>query len=153
MATGPSATPPGPSNASTSSQNPLNVVLQAITEMRSTQTETTARLEQNMEDKLAQFRKELVEKQEASCERLERKMKSGAKEAYTFKRTSYEQQHKFNNEVREKIDGAVESLEESADSADPTSSLERAKRSLTEGKELIAGRQKLLKIAGRSEGE
>ena len=38
------------------------------------------------------------------------------------------------------------------DSVDPTSSLERAKQLLTEGKELIAGGQKLLKIADRSEG-
>ena len=71
----------------------------------------------------------------------------GRKDSYRFKRKANEAQHKFNEEV----EGALEEAEDALQRAGPSEVVEKAKNALKDGKELIARRQKLLKLANRSE--
>ena len=65
-------------------------------------------------------------------------------ERYQFKRKGNELQHVFNEEVKEAIDGALPPLD-SPDTA------ERAKQLLRKGSDMLCERQKLIKIADRSD--
>ncbi len=141
--------------------DPLATVLQALNDIRSSQAATSARMERTMDERLTELRREIVETQDAVCNRFEKKLKSG-KDKYAFKKKSYEAQHNFNEEVDDSISKAIGALSRaggedgstSASASGPTaeSQIEKAKRALTEGKELIAKRQKLLKIADRADG-
>ena len=132
---------------------PWDIVIRAVNDIKTSQQQVAAR----MEERMASMKKELTEQRD----RLE-KLKSG--KDYQFKRKSYEAQHDFNKEVVEKMDAVVQLVETMAaagpstsgsgdDSAEPelSTNLDKAKRALKEGKELVGRRQKLLKIADRSE--
>eukprot|EP00731_Ephydatia_muelleri_P014014 Em0007g1324a len=80
--------------------------------------------------------------------------RSSRRDPYTFKRKGNENQHAFNDDVEDKLVqvqahlGRVEAGEEGTRSA---SALAKAKEAVKEGRQLIARRQKLLKLADRSE--
>ena len=92
---------------------------------------------------------EEIKKLRESHEEMARKVgrSGGRKDSYRFKRKANEAQHKFNEEV----EGALEEAEDALQRAGPSEVIEKAKNALKDGKELIARRQKLLKLADRSE--
>ena len=89
------------------------------------------------------MKRELSDEREASNERLVKRIKLD--KGPTFKKKSNEKQFHFNEEVREKLATASASLA----SAPP--SVEKAKEALKEGEALINARQKVIRIADRSE--
>ena len=99
-------------------------------------------MEKSFEEKLEDLRRELSEKQEKACDKLSQKMKE--KEKYQFKRKGNELQHTFNEGVKEAIDEALPLL-------DNPETAERAKQLLKKGSDMIRERQKLIKIADRSD--
>ena len=104
--------------------------------------ETQAKLD----DKLAEFKSEIRESQEKAATSAVRK----AREPPTFRKKAHQEQHKFN----EKIDEAMERAETELDampSSSSTAALDRAKEALAEGRKQLAERQKLIKIADRSD--
>ena len=104
--------------------------------------ETQAKLD----DRLAEFKSEIRESQEKAATSAVRK----AREPPTFRKKAHQEQHKFN----EKIDEAMERAETELDampSSSSTAALDRAKEALAEGRKQLAERQKLIKIADRSD--
>ena len=88
--------------------------------------------------------------QEETSRKLAR---SGRKESYSFKRKANEIRHRFNEEVADKLEEAgtvVDKVEPAAKGLTKVV-LEKIKDALAEGRQLIAHRQQLLKLADRSE--
>ena len=90
----------------------------------------------------------------AGQEETSRKLaRSGRKASYTFKRKANEIQHRFNGDMADKLNEA----EAAVAKVEPTAEgrikevLGKIKEALAEGRQLIAHRQKLLKLADRSE--
>ena len=87
--------------------------------------------------------------QEEAAERSERRAR---KESYTFKRKENELQFQFNDRVADKVVAAVVAIGK----AEPASGnskalLDRAEKELKEGMNLLIHRQKVIKLADRSE--
>ena len=101
-------------------------------------------------EEVRQLREEVKTGQEETSRKLAR---SGRKESYSFKRKANEMQHRFNEEVADKLEeaGAVVDKVEPAAEGRTKVALEKIKDALAEGRQLIAHRQKLLKLADRSE--
>eukprot|EP00731_Ephydatia_muelleri_P023446 Em0015g1029a len=101
-------------------------------------------------EEVRQLREEVKTGQEETSRKLAR---SGRKESYSFKRKANEIQHRFNEEVADKLEeaGAVVDKVEPAAEGRTKVALEKIKDALAEGRQLIAHRQKLLKLADRSE--
>ena len=95
-------------------------------------------IQSNMETK-----RELSAEREAANDRLVKKMQFT--KGIEFKRKGNERQYVFNEGVRDKIESATKAL-----SATPPV-VEKAMESLKEGEKLITARQKLIRIADRSE--
>ena len=95
------------------------------------------------------LREEVKTGQEDTARKLAR---SGKKDPYTFKRKANEMQHRFNEDVAERVEEAEAALDRVGTSSErDKEAVERVKEVLKEGKQLIAHRQKLLKLADRSE--
>ena len=90
----------------------------------------------------------------AGQEETSRKLaRSGRKASYTFKRKANEIQHRFNGDMADKLneaEAAVAKVEPTAEGR-MKEVLGKIKEALAEGRQLIAHRQKLLKLADRSE--
>ena len=97
----------------------------------------------DIKEQMSTWRKELSDEREAADERLVKKMRLD--KGITFKRKSNEKQHQFNESVLDKVEAAHKSL-----SSTPLA-VEKAKEALGEGEQLIKNRQKLIRIADRSE--
>ena len=93
-------------------------------------------------DKMGQLKRELTQEQEEANDRLAKRMRL---ERPTFKKKTHEKQHHFNEEVRAKVAEASDAL------AQTPAAVEKAKSLLEEGEKLILDRQKLIRIADRSE--
>ena len=90
--------------------------------------------------------KSFGEKQSAISENQISRLRPSALGQYQFKRKSCEEQFHFNSSVEDKfsdIDCSLSSLN--------VESVERAKKSVAEGKSIIQQRQKMLKLADSSE--
>ncbi len=85
-------------------------------------------------EKLDNLRCELLGKQEAACGQLSKKIKRG--KAYEFRRKGNEVQY---NCVIDKLDGMTCVLEKASDRDQPEA-VERAKKTLVKGKDLLQGR-------------
>lgn len=96
-----------------------------------------------VQGQLASMKEEISQGRVEADERLVKRLKLDKKT--NFKRKGNELQHAFNEEVRDKLRVAGSSIEGSA------RDIERAKKVLEEGEALINERQKLIKIADRSE--
>ena len=96
-------------------------------------------IQSNMET----MKRELSAEREAADDRLVKRMR--LTKGVEFKRKGNEKQHNFNEGVRDKIESATKAL-----SATPPA-VEKAMESLKEGEKLITARQKLIRIADRSE--
>lgn len=97
----------------------------------------------SVQSQMAQMKRELSEDREAADERLIKKMRLD--KGLQFKKKSNEKQHQFNETVQDKLESAQKSL-----SSTPPA-IERAREALKEGELLIKDRQKLIRIADRSE--
>ena len=96
-----------------------------------------------LQKQMSSMKRELSDEREASNERLVKRIKLD--KAPVFKKKSNEKQFHFNEEVREKLSAASASL------ATAPLSIEKAKEALKEGEALISARQKVIRIADRSE--
>ena len=96
-----------------------------------------------IEEHMKTMKRELADEREAADERLVKKMRLD--KGVTFKKKGNEKQHQFNERVKDKIEAANRCL-----SAIPPA-VEKAKEALQEGEQLITARQKLIRIADRSE--
>ena len=100
-------------------------------------------LMEGIQDNMSNMKRELSEDREAADDRLVKKMR--LTKGVEFKRKGNEKQHVFNEAVRDKFECASKAL-----SATPPA-VEKAREALKEGEELITARQKLIRIADRSE--
>lgn len=96
-----------------------------------------------IEDQMKSMKRELCDEREAADERLVKKMRLD--KGVTFKKKGNEKQHQFNEKVKDKMEAATRCL-----SSTPPA-IEKAKEALQEGEQLITARQKLIRIADRSE--
>lgn len=92
----------------------------------------------------ASLKRDLAQDREEACEQLAKKFKEDTKKP-SFKMKSHEKQFEFNLQLKEKFETAA-----AAANATPPA-LEKVKQALKEGEALINERQKLIKIADRSE--
>ena len=92
---------------------------------------------------MSAIKRDPTEERDAADERLVKKMRYD--KGVQFKRKANEKQHRFNEEVQDKIEAAQRNL-----SSTPPA-VERAKEALKEGEELLKNRQKVIRIADRSE--
>ena len=96
-----------------------------------------------IQSNMSKMKRELSEDREAADDRLVKKMR--LTKGVEFKRKGNEKQHIFNEGVRDKFECAAKAL-----SATPPA-VEKAREALKEGEDLITARQKLIRIADRSE--
>ena len=96
-------------------------------------------IQRNMES----MKRELSSEREAADDRLLKKMR--LTKGIEFKRKGNEKQHVFNEEVKDKIESATKAL------CSTPPAVDRAKEALKEGEKLLTARQKLIRIADRSE--
>ena len=96
-----------------------------------------------IEDQMKSMKQEFCEEREATDERLVKKMRLD--KGVTFKKKGNENQHQFNEKVKDKIEAVARCL-----SSTPPA-IEMAKEALQEGEQLITARQKLIRIADQSE--
>ena len=100
-------------------------------------------LESKVDERITSMKRELTQEREQADERLVKRMKM--EKAPTFKRKSHEVQYTFNEEVKAKFDSVKAALHETPPA------VERAKFAIQEGEKLINDRQKLIRMADRSE--
>ena len=96
-----------------------------------------------MQNQMVAMKRELTQERSEANEQLVKKLKMDKKPS--FKKKAHEKQFDFNEEVKDKLEEASTAL-----NADPPA-VEKAKKALKEGEVLIGQRQKLIKIADRSE--
>ena len=135
---GPTARP-GRSQTHQESQGALAAVLTAVRESSAKQAEGLTRLEERL--------KNLEAKQETSCERLAKKIRK--EKPYSFKRKGHEGQHDFNEKVKETLETVAEALSE--ETVRDLDKVTATKKAIDEGIEMLERRQKLIKLADRSE--
>ena len=97
-----------------------------------------------IQDQMSSFKRELAKDRAEATDEIVKKMKLEKK--VTFKKKTHEKQHDFNEEVCHKISVAQRSLDSAT-----TPDVEKAMEALKEGEKLISARQKLIKVADRSE--
>ena len=76
--------------------------------------------------------------------------RSSRRDPYTFKRKGNENQHAFNDDVEDKlvqVQAHLGRVEAGAEGTRSANALAKAKEAVKEGRQLIARRQKLLKLA------
>ena len=98
---------------------------------------------EGVQEQIHTMKRELSTEREAADERLAKKIRLDR--GMVFKKKTHEKQFCFNEDVREKISSAANSL----DTMPPA--VERAKEALKEGERLLVARQKAIRIADRSE--
>ena len=100
-----------------------------------------------MDTKLAEFQNQVCRSQDEAAAKAVKKSRS-AEAPYQYKKKGNEAQAKFNSEVEDAVQEAMDELE---GEPRPSQSVERAKAALEKGAKRIAERQKLIKLADRSD--
>ena len=100
-----------------------------------------------MDTKLAEFQNQVCRSQDEAAAKAVKKSRS-AEAPYQYKKKGNEAQAKFNAEVEDAVQEAMDELE---GESRPSQSVERAKAALEKGAKKIAERQKLIKLADRSD--
>ena len=98
---------------------------------------------EGIQSQMQAMKRELSEDRDAADERLVKKIRMD--KGLQFKRKSHEKQHNFNEQVLDKIEAAQKSLSSTPPAVD------KAKEALKKGEKAIVSRQKLIRIADRSE--
>ena len=97
------------------------------------------------------LRREMRESQEEAAAKLEHMKRE---KPLTFNKKTHEVQHSFNQSVEDRLKDAESCLEKAArllEDGPAKEAVVRAQKDLTKGKELLSHRQKLIRIADRSE--
>ena len=103
-----------------------------------------------LDEKFDQFRKEFRDEQEKVATSAARKARQEPR--YKFKKKAHEEQSQVNEKVDEAIKEAESELQTGGSSSAPSAgNIKAALESLKQGRLLLAERQKLIKIADRSE--
>ena len=102
------------------------------------------KVETNMDEKLSQMRREMRQERDTADERLVKRIMRMNKQP-SFKKPGYKKQFHFSDKVRDKLEKADAAL------VQQPPAVEKARAALLEGQKLIELRQKLIKIADRSE--
>ena len=113
--------------------------------------QTTRReMDVKLTSSIAEVKREVSSVQERTAKDLQRKLN---RPSYRFRGKSKEMQHSFNLEVEDSISSARQELERMVASvnAEERSTLEKAAEHLEEGASALKTRQKLIKIADRSD--
>lgn len=108
----------------------------------------------DFETQLQQVWEDVRRTQDEAADKIARKVRREKSGAYVFRKKGNERQHQFNEEVEEKIGEALEKLDAitpSSSAGSSTTALDAAKAALKEGESLLARRQKVIKIADRSD--
>ena len=100
--------------------------------------------QKKLDEKFAQFRDEVKRGQEDAAEKAIKRVRR--EKPHVYKRKGNEEQASFNERVEETIVAAQVELEGTSSGA-----VEKAKKSLEQGLALLYERQKLIKLADRSE--
>ena len=98
-----------------------------------------------MEAKFAHFKEEMKKNQEESAAKAVKRAR--IEKPYTFRKKGNEEQSLFNSQ----LDECLAEMESELSGAGATPALVRAKESFEKGKKRLAARQKLIRIADRSE--
>ena len=98
-----------------------------------------------MREEIQSLKRELVEEKEASEERIVKRAR--LEKGPTFKKKAHEKQFEFNSSVLDKLDDAEAALQK----APAGTAVDKAKALIAEGIASIKFRQKLIRIADRSE--
>ena len=109
--------------------------------------ETITATQMKLDSKLESFGEQMKRSQEEVAVKAVKRAKTGAERPYEFKKKGNEKQAFFNSRVEEKIQEAQAELEQKVTPA----AVEKAKNHLKEGLKLVSERQKLIKLADRSE--
>ena len=105
--------------------------------------------EERLDSKLAEFRTEVREGQEQAATTALKRVRRD--KPYNFKRKGNEEQAAVNTRLDETLAEAQAELDEFTSGAGSSSALGRAQEAIAKGRKAIAERQKLIKIADRSE--
>ena len=98
-----------------------------------------------MDNKLADFKADVRQAQDNAAAKAVSRVRH--EKSYPYKKKSHEEQARFNNEVEQCIHEAQEGMA----AVEESPALKRAKEALEKGARLLTERQKLIKIADRSE--
>ena len=102
-----------------------------------------------LDSKLAEFRSEVRQGQEqAAATALKRARQD---KPYAFKKKSNEEQARVNSRIDETLAEAQAELDDHTSAAGPSATVSRAQDAIARGRKAIAERQKLIRIADRSE--
>ena len=101
----------------------------------------------SLDDKLADFKAQVCQSQEEAAAKAVKRSKA-AEKPYVFKKKGNEAQAKFNSEVQDSVNDALGELE---GESRPSKAVTEAKAALEQGLKKLAERQKLIKLADRSE--
>ena len=106
--------------------------------------------QQKMSEKLEKLEQDVHAGQDTAAERVVKKLKRDR--TLEFKKKGHERQFLFNDEVKDRMESAATSLEKvDPSTAASKTALDDAKKELEEGMQFIAQRQKLIRLADRSE--
>ena len=94
-----------------------------------------------VDSKLQDLKRSISEDQEDCVRSVVKKVKED--QSISWKKVGNEKQFKFNDSLETKFDSAIAAIDKKK--------LDKAKQELQEGKKLLAERQKLIKLADRSE--
>ena len=106
----------------------------------------------SMEQQMENFKEDIRSSHEEATEKLAKRVKRS--KPLEFKRRGNELQHKFNDEVIEKfeeVEGELAKVPVDTLAKGIKSPVSKAKQNLKEGKQLLEARQKLIRLADRSE--
>ena len=147
--TPPTSTNPGESSSS-STKTPPTPTMVTVTDVHFTRLmKVTKESRTAIDAKLAAFKAELQDSQECAATSAARKVVW--QEPYSFKKKSHEEQHKVNQNIDKVLIKAKLELETVSSDSSASLAVKKAQNALTGGRKLIAERQKLIKIADRSE--
>ena len=117
--------------------------------------QTMAQSQQQLQEDLLSMKTQLLSGQEDTAERVAKRLRR--EKAFDFKRKGNKRQFEFNESVVDKIEEATSAVglctAASSSGKNTTPTLQRAKEALEKGLKRLSRRQKLIKIADRSEYE
>ena len=124
----------------------LDEVLASIAVMKRTQTDN----QMEMNQKLEQLERDVHTGQDVAAERVVKKLKRDR--GHEFKKKGHEKQYLFNDDIKDKVDSAAAMVAKvTPATAKDKELLDNTAKELKEGVDTILVRQKLIRLADRSE--
>ena len=136
---------PGPSGSAPAAPAPVAVSDDQFAQLMSAITDLQAR----MDRKLAQFKDEIHQGQEEAASRALKRARYD--KPYTFRKRGNEEQANFNAKVDETLAQAESDLSLVERGPTPSAAVQRVKDAIKKGRLLLDERQKLIRLADRSE--